>query len=54
MTIVAVAHRLSTIKRSDYIYVMDKGRILEQGDFTQLVNIKDGEFLKTAQIQGVL
>lgn len=53
-TIVAIAHRLSTIKKADYIYVFDNGRVIEEGTFEQLINIKSGEFLKTAQIQGVL
>lgn len=53
-TIVAVAHRLSTIKKADYIYVMDKGKVVEEGTFDQLISLKGGEFLKTAEIQGVL
>lgn len=32
-----VAHRLSTIKESDCILVMDKGRIIEQGNHEQLL-----------------
>jgi ABC-type multidrug transport system fused ATPase/permease subunit len=52
-TIVAVAHRLSTIRKADHIYVMDHGRIIEEGTFDHLMKIKGGEFLKTAEIQGM-
>ncbi|WP_300381867.1 ABC transporter ATP-binding protein [Clostridium sp.] len=36
-----VAHRLSTIKEADKIIVMDKGKIIEQGNHEELIN-KDG------------
>jgi ATP-binding cassette, subfamily C, bacterial len=31
-TVVIIAHRLSTVKHADYIYMMDKGAIVEEGD----------------------
>ena len=36
-TIIAVAHRLTTVRNADIIYVMDKGEIVEQGTHSQLV-----------------
>lgn len=35
-TVVIVAHRLSTIKNSDIIFFLDKGKIIEQGTFDEL------------------
>jgi ABC-type bacteriocin/lantibiotic exporter with double-glycine peptidase domain len=36
-TRITVAHRLSTVRNADLIVVMDKGRIVEQGNHQQLV-----------------
>lgn len=44
-TIIIVAHRLSTVKNCDRIYVMNKGRILETGNHNQLLKAK-GEYKK--------
>lgn len=37
MTTVTVAHRLSTIENADRILVMEGGRVVEKGDFRQLM-----------------
>lgn len=37
ITIILIAHRLSTVKRCDNIYILDKGKIEEQGTFEKLI-----------------
>ena len=37
MTIVVIAHRLSTIKHCDRIIVLDKGRIMGIGSYSELL-----------------
>ena len=37
VTTIVIAHRLSTIKKCQKIYVLDKGRIIEEGDHKKLL-----------------
>ncbi len=39
-TVIMIAHRLSTVKNVDMIYVVDKGKIVEQGNHDDLVESK--------------
>ncbi len=39
-TSIIIAHRISTIKNADYILVMDEGRIAEQGNHNNLMELK--------------
>ena len=40
MTRIMIAHRLSTVKNCDRIYVMDAGRIKETGSYEELMENK--------------
>lgn len=44
MTILVIAHRLSTIKNADQVIVLDQGKIIQQGQYSQLANEKRGMF----------
>lgn len=51
-TTVAVAHRLSTIKSADRIYVIHEGRIVEQGTHDELI-AKEGYYKKLNDMQSL-
>lgn len=44
-TVIAIAHRLSTIESMDRILVLDKGRIIEEGNHSQLLE-QSGQYSK--------
>lgn len=50
-TSIIIAHRLATIREVDCIYVIDDGRIVEQGTHEELSAIEDGAYSGLAKLQ---
>src|SRR5262249_15145636 len=50
-TRIVLAHRLSTIRDADRIIVMDKGHIVQEGRFDDLIAQSDGLFYRLARRQ---
>jgi ABC-type multidrug transport system fused ATPase/permease subunit len=51
MTIILIAHRLSTVRKADRILVFQEGRIVEEGDFDTL-HEQEGVFWSLLQAAG--
>ncbi|MGL4464004.1 MAG: ATP-binding cassette domain-containing protein, partial [Planctomycetia bacterium] len=45
-----IAHRLSTLRRADWILVMEEGRIVQQGTHDDLMR-RDGHYRRSAAVQ---
>ncbi|XP_055544505.1 ATP-binding cassette sub-family B member 10, mitochondrial [Wyeomyia smithii] len=50
-TVLTIAHRLSTIRNSTNIAVLQEGRIVEHGNYQQLMSLPDGIFKELVQRQ---
>jgi ABC-type multidrug transport system fused ATPase/permease subunit len=53
VTVVIIAHRLSTVKNADRVYVLEDGQIIEKGAYDELKYRENGEFRKMVKMQGV-
>ncbi len=51
MTVLLVAHRLSTLSGADTIHVMENGRILESGDWNQMTSGSASRFREFSKAQ---
>lgn len=51
-TCIVIAHRLSTVQHADEILVMEKGKVMERGNHTELIN-KNGLYKKLVEMQQV-
>ena len=49
-TSIIIAHRLSTVKHADKVVVLDKGKIIEEGNWKSLMKSK-GAFSEMVQRQ---
>ncbi len=46
-----IAHRLSTVRRADRIFVIDNGKIVEQGKHDDLIKISNGKYRQLYELQ---
>ena len=53
MTIVIIAHRLSTIRTCDRVFVLNEGKIVEDGRFDELAARPNGRFRRMVELQEV-
>jgi ABC-type multidrug transport system fused ATPase/permease subunit len=37
LTVIIIAHRLTTVKKADAIYIMEGGQIVQSGTYTELL-----------------
>ena len=52
-TVIAIAHRLSTLKEMDRIVFLEKGKIVEEGSFDELIIKKNGKFAHLWKLQQI-
>ncbi|HNM48034.1 MAG TPA: ABC transporter ATP-binding protein, partial [Candidatus Sumerlaeota bacterium] len=53
-TVFAIAHRLSTLRKADRLFVIEEGRIAEEGTHGALLERKDGTYRKLHDMQTAL
>ena len=53
MTVVVIARRLSTIKNVDYVYVLDEGRVIEEGTYDELRYHDASRFREMVEMQSL-
>jgi subfamily B ATP-binding cassette protein MsbA len=51
-TTIIVAHRLSTIKNADLIVVLEKGKIVQQGNHAELI-LQEGMYKQLIEMQQI-
>lgn len=50
-TSIVIAHRLATVKEVDCIYVLDEGKVVEEGKHVELIEEVDGIYSNLAKLQ---
>jgi len=50
-TTIAIAHRLSTLRKADWLVVLEKGSVIEQGPHEELASKPDGQYARLLHMQ---
>ena len=50
-TVIAIAHRLATLRNADRLIVIEDGKIIEEGTHEKLLGLKDGHFANLVKLQ---
>jgi ABC-type multidrug transport system fused ATPase/permease subunit len=53
VTVVIIAHRLSTVKNADRVYVLDEGLVVEDGSYHELRMRENGQFREMVEMQSL-
>lgn len=53
VTVVIIAHRLSTVQNADRVYVLDQGRVIEAGSYHELRTLENGQFREMVEMQSL-
>jgi ATP-binding cassette, subfamily C, bacterial len=54
LAVVVITHRLTTVRSADAIYVLEKGRLVESGDWDTLLQRSPGRFRALCEAQGLV
>jgi ABC-type multidrug transport system fused ATPase/permease subunit len=52
-TLIIIAHRLSTVRKCDHIYVLENGKIVQDGKWSELLKDSNSIFSKMCKLQGI-
>ncbi len=53
VTVIIIAHRLSTVKSADRVCVLEGGHVIEEGSYHELLAREDGEFQEMVEMQSL-
>jgi ABC-type multidrug transport system fused ATPase/permease subunit len=53
VTVAIIADRLSTVKNADRVYVLDEGRVIEEGSYHELRHWEERDFREMVEMQGL-
>ena len=50
-TVIAIAHRLATLRNADRLIVIEDGKIIEEGTHEKLLSLEEGNFANLVKLQ---